>query len=86
MTITLTQPYEARRQTASRMADGLCLAATPAFAALALATAGGGDMICTMPGLSALSGMSLMYLLMSVFHAAAWLKRIARQPQLDKGE
>lgn len=75
MTTIVTQPYEAKRPSASRVADGLCLLATPAFAAMALATAGGG---MTMPGMSALSGMSLMYLLMSVFHAAPWLKRVAR--------
>ena len=56
----------------------LCLAAAPVFAALALLTAGGGDMICTMPGMSALGGMSLMYLLMSLFHLAPWLKRNSR--------
>jgi hypothetical protein len=61
-------------------AEWLCLLATPAFAAMALLTAGGGEMLCTMPGLSALSGMSFMYLLMSVFHAAPWLKRMRASP------
>jgi len=75
MTIFLTGPYETRPRAASRVADLLCLAAAPVFAALALATAGGGAMICTMPGMSALGGMSLMYLLMSLFHLAPWLKR-----------
>ena len=42
----------------------------------ALATAGGDDMLCTMPAMSALSGMSAMYLLMSLFHLTPWLKRI----------
>ena len=79
MTTIRRETYEGKRQTASRMADGLCLAAAPIFAVMALATAGDGDMLCTMPGISALSGMSLMYLLMSVFHAVPWLKRRARQ-------
>ena len=61
--------------TKGRAVDWLSLAAAPTFAAMALLSAGGGDMLCTMPGMSALSGMSLMYLLMSFFHAAPWLKR-----------
>jgi hypothetical protein len=63
---------------AARAADILCLAAAPVFAVLALLTASGGDMLCTMPGISALSGMSVMYWLMSLFHAAPWLRRLAR--------
>ncbi|MBS0282338.1 MAG: hypothetical protein JSR25_14305, partial [Proteobacteria bacterium] len=48
----------------------LRLAATPVFAAMALATRGGG--MPDMPGMPAspLQGMALMYLLMAVFHAA----------------
>ena len=76
MTIFLAQTYETRPQAASRAADLLCLAAAPVFAVLALATAGGGDMICTMGGMSALGGMSFMYFLMSLFHLAPWLKRM----------
>ena len=59
-------------------AAGLHLAATPAFALMALLTALGGgraDMLCAaMPHASPLAGMVPMYLLMSVFHAAPWLK------------
>jgi hypothetical protein len=36
-------------------------------------------MLCTMSGLSALSGMTAMYLMMSLFHLAPWLKRMARR-------
>ncbi|HEY2835350.1 MAG TPA: hypothetical protein VGI89_02190 [Rhizomicrobium sp.] len=84
MTSLLTGTYETRPQAASRAADLLCLAAAPVFAILALLTAGGGDMLCTMPGMSALGGMSLMYLLMSLFHLTPWLKRNSRQAR--KGE
>jgi len=84
MTTMLTETCETKPRAASRAADMLCLAATPVFAALALLTAGGGDMICTMPGMSALGGMSLMYLLMSLFHLAPWLKRNSREAR--KGE
>ena len=81
MTPFLTGTCEARSQAGP--VDWLCLAATPIFAAMALATVGDGDMLCTMPGMSALGGMSVMYLLMSLFHAAPWLKRMT---QSRKGE
>jgi hypothetical protein len=54
----------------------LHLAATPSFAAMAAVTAmlgSGPDMLCGQHALS-LSGMVPMYLLMSAFHAAPWLK------------
>ena len=60
------------------IADWLCLAAAPTFAIMALLTGvlGGGptDMLCSAE--SPLSGMAPMYLLMSVFHTAPWLKLI----------
>jgi hypothetical protein len=59
-------------------ADWLCLAATPTFAIMALLTAFGDgepDILCAaMHHTSPLNGMIPMYLLMSVFHAAPWLK------------
>jgi hypothetical protein len=64
------------------IADGLCLAATPTFAVMALLTnVGGGmpDMLCAAHDASPLGGMVPMYVLMSVFHAAPWLKLIARR-------
>jgi hypothetical protein len=62
-------------------ADLLCLAAAPTFAIMALLTSvlGGGapDMLCSAAPASPLSGMVPMYLLMSVFHSAPWLKLIS---------
>jgi hypothetical protein len=62
-------------------ADWLCLAATPAFAIMALLTGlfGGGtpDIFCSATHeASPLNGMVAMYLLMSFFHLAPWLKMI----------
>jgi hypothetical protein len=64
------------------VADWLCLAAAPTFAIMALLTCvpGGGapDMLCSAAHHGApLSGMVPMYLLMSAFHSAPWLKLIA---------
>ena len=62
-------------------ADWLCLAAAPTFAIMALLTVLGGgppDMLCAAAhDASPLSGMAAMYLLMSAFHSAPWLKLIA---------
>ncbi|OZI56087.1 hypothetical protein [Bordetella genomosp. 4] len=74
-------PREARGG-ALRMARWLHLAAAPAFAAMAAMTfLLGGDahpMTCLGGDRgSPISGMGLMYLLMSVFHAAPWLKFVA---------
>jgi hypothetical protein len=59
----------------------LGLAAAPTFAIMALWTARSGgrpDVLCAaMRGSSALGGMTLMYLLMSVFHSSPWLRLIA---------
>ncbi len=68
--------------TATRAADWLCLAAAPTFAIMALLTSvlGGGppDMLCSAAHeASPLSGMLPMYLLMSAFHSAPWLKLIS---------
>jgi hypothetical protein len=67
-----------------KAADFLTLAATPTFAIMALLTGvharGPSDMLCSaMPGASPLSGMVPMYVLMSAFHSAHWLKLILRR-------
>jgi hypothetical protein len=61
----------------------LSLAASPSFALMALVTGlshnGGADMLCSAAhGPWSIGGMAPMYLLMSVFHAAPWLKLAAQ--------
>jgi len=61
----------------------LGLAATPSFALMALVTGlvhdGGADMLCSAAHAPwSIGGMAPMYVLMSVFHAAPWLKLMAR--------
>ena len=64
-------------------AGWLGLAAAPSFAVMALLTyvsGGEPDMMCAAAhGVSPLSGMVPMYLLMSAFHSAAWLKLLSRR-------
>ena len=66
-------------------ADWLRLAAAPTFAIMALLTglfgSGPMPMICS-AGASFLNGMVPMYMLMSVFHSAPWLKLIAKRSDL----
>lgn len=65
---------------ARRLAGWLALAATPTFAIMALLTAlsgGPANAMCGAGQGSLLGGMVPMYLLMSAFHGAAWLKLIA---------
>ena len=66
--------------------DWLGLAATPAFALMALLASVPGhsaaDLICsTAHGGSVLTGMVPMYLLMATFHSAPWLKLVASRRQ-----
>jgi hypothetical protein len=60
--------------------DVLSLAAAPTFAVMALLAArdvGPPDGLCSAAQhASALNGMVVMYLLMSAFHSAAWLKLV----------
>jgi hypothetical protein len=69
------------RTTAFGVADWLSLTAAPAFATMALLTATLGDGAATIlcsagHGGLPLGGMMPMYILMSVFHAAPWLRLI----------
>ncbi|MFK0690824.1 hypothetical protein ACFX5Q_21865 [Mesorhizobium sp. IMUNJ 23033] len=60
--------------------DWLCLAAAPTFALMALLTCvQGGDAatLCMGANASPLTGMPAMYLLMSAFHLAPWLRVIS---------
>jgi hypothetical protein len=71
------------RRAALRAADWLSLAAAPTFAIMAALTGvlGGGphEMLCsTASDASLVNGMVPMYLLMSAFHLAPWLKLISR--------
>ena len=66
-------------------ADRICLAATPTFAVMAVVTGlldgDATDMLCSAAhGASPFGGMVWMYLLMSAFHSAPWLKLIAGRP------
>ena len=61
-------------------ADWLSLAAAPTFAVMALVTATGSQpqWLCAAGHLgSPVSGMAPMYLLMSAFHTAPWLRLIS---------
>ncbi len=62
----------------------ISFAAAPTFAIMALLTGPFGgrptDVLCSAAhGVSALGGMAPMYLLMSAFHSAPWLKLIVRR-------
>lgn len=82
-------PRDGVATSARSAAHWLSLAASPVFAVMALLTAthdgGAADILCSaVHGSSPLDGMTLMYVLMSVFHASSWLRLISmrrdRQP------
>jgi len=62
-------------------ADFLYLAAAPTLPTMSLLTrflsGGSADALCSIAGTSPLSGMVPMYLLMSAFHTAPWLRLIS---------
>ena len=69
---------------ARRITDWLSLGATPTFAVMALLTiVGDGPQNTLCLGTnhaSLLNGMGVMYVLMSAFHLAPWLKLVAGRP------
>ena len=73
--------HESGHAPALGAADWLGLAVAPTFAIMALLTGVGGgppDMLCSAAqAASPVSGMVPMYLLMSAFHSAPWLKLIS---------
>jgi hypothetical protein len=71
--------YDICATIACRAPDWLSLAAAPTFALMALVTAGlgGGESVCSMEHGSLISGMVPMYLLMSAFHSAPWLRLVS---------
>jgi hypothetical protein len=77
-----------RNAVARRAANGLYLAAAPTFAIMALLTGvfGGGspDALCSTASASPLGGMVPMYLLMSAFHLAPWLKLISSRTPMSQ--
>ncbi len=70
------------------IASRLALAASPVFAAMALATMvtdhGPAAVLCAEAHVSPLTGMATMYLLMAAFHAGPWLRLISpSRPSAD---
>ena len=74
-------PCAGRGHAASGPAGWLGLAAAPTFALMALWTVfftGEPDMLCmAMQGSFPVSGMTVMYLLMSAFHVSPWLNLLS---------
>jgi hypothetical protein len=77
-----------RNGAALRVADVLALAASPTFALMALLTSVMGGDTMAMAHASSMSGMVMMYLLMSVFHGGAWLRltrhHLTGAPSVDR--
>ena len=82
----MTERRPAKMAYSRGAAEWLRLAAAPTLAIMALLTslsaADAPDILCSSPdGASPLSGMVLMYVLMSAFHSAPWLALIATRPR-----
>ena len=75
------------------VAGWLALAASPSFAGMACLTAGDGhpmDFCSSEPSILPIDGMTMMYLLMGLFHLPPWLKIASSRPwlliNLNKGD
>ena len=70
------------------VAGWLSLAAAPTFAIMALLSAvigsGAPDYLCSAAHASFIGGMVPMYVLMSAFHLAPWLKLISNRSRLSQ--
>lgn len=70
-----------QKMAAINITDGLALIASPIFAVMAVLTVmsdnNSTEMFCPTIHMSPLSGMATMYLLMSAFHAAPWIRLIS---------
>ncbi|UFM65994.1 hypothetical protein LOS78_08560 [Paracoccus sp. MA] len=66
-------------------AGWLALAAAPCFAAMAGITAASPALCLSDPGPLPLDGMTMMYLLMSLFHLPPWLRLLPGQGPTRKG-
>ena len=81
MTLEIAGGGAGNRNAALGAVDWVCLAAAPTFAIMALlgGVLGDGplDALCSAGHASPLSGMVPMYLLMSAFHSAPWLKLVS---------
>jgi hypothetical protein len=79
----MNRNYDKQARSVLSAADWISLAAAPIFAFMALLALvrGGGrpDVLCSAEGASLLSGMVPMYLLMSAFHSAPWVKLISKR-------
>ena len=80
MSVMLRHDACAGSGAAPGVAGWLGLAAAPTFALMALwsALSGGPPDVFCVPHASPLTGMTAMYALMSAFHAAPWLRLMAR--------
>lgn len=77
--------HEGANRGAFSLAEGLAYAAAPTFAAMALLTGvlGTPAVLCSGARGFPLDGMIPMYLLMSAFHSAPWLRLIAGRRRGD---
>ena len=82
----LDRDTSSQKAAAINIVDGLALIASPVFAAMAVLTGMSGnspaEMFCSAVQMSPLSGMATMYVLMSAFHAAPWIRLIRTRSRI----